>query len=150
MTSERTSDSFFNCTNAERAVFEAGIKLGGIFHQFTGTPVSMNNAESIETAIRDAVRAQPFVRAILVVIDREMLQDRCSSESGEIGDGYTTLTGEMLDVKLSVAYRGKMAVCGMKYVEDLEYPLMFVGRVEDICDDDGSDPFRKTGILRRR
>ncbi len=137
-----TSDSFFNCTNAERAVFEAGIKLGGIFHQFTGTPVSMKNVESIETAIRDAVRATPFVRAIMVVIDREMLKARCSLGMGEIGDGYTTLTGEMLDVKLSIAYRGKMAVCGMKYVNELEYPLMYVDRIEDVCDDDGCDPWK--------
>ncbi len=137
MTEKLTSDSFFHCSESERAVFEAGIKLGGLFHQFTGTPVSMKNAESIERAIENALRAQPFVRAINVRIDRKLLAERCAGGTGEIGDGYTTLTGEMLEVKLSVAYCGKMAVCGMRFVPELEYPLMYVDRIEEICDDEG-------------
>ena len=50
----------------------------------------------------------------------------------EIGWGYTTLTGEMLEVKLSVEFRGKRAVCGMRFVEELDYPLMYVEKVEDV------------------
>ena len=127
-----TSDSFFNCTPSERAVFEAGIKLGGLFHQFTGTPVSMKNAESIDKAIEVALRAQPFVQTIHVTIDRQLLSERCKGGAGEIGDGYTTLAGEMLDVKLSVVYGGKIAKCGMRFVSELDYPLMYVDGIEDI------------------
>ena len=99
----------------------------------------MKNAESIERAIEEALKAQPFVKVINVRIDREMLAERCSNGGGEIGDGYTTLAGEMLVVKLSVAYKGRMAVCGMRLVEELDYPLMYVDRIEDICDDEGCD-----------
>lgn len=143
MPSRITSDSFFNCTPAERAVFEAGIKLGGIFHQFTGTPVSLKSVESLEQGMMEAVRSQPFVKVVHVEIDREILAARCTTndttddrKGGEIGESYTTLTGDMLHVRLTVAYQGKMAVCGMKYVKELDYPLMYVDRIEDICDDE--------------
>ena len=162
MTEKLTSDSFFHCTDGERAAFEAGIKLGGLFHQFVGTPVSLGNVESIEQGIRDAVRAQPFVKVVHVVIDRKMLMERCrrgehgnradtpthngtvddrdgeggAGERPEIGDNYTTLVGEMLDVRLSVAYLGKMAVCRLKFVRELNYPLMYIDRMEDICADE--------------
>jgi len=135
MTSVRKSDSFFHCNASERAVFEAGIKLGGLYHQFIGVPVSIMNVECIERAIEDALKAQPFVKSIHVNINRKMLEERCGGQ-GEIGGGYTTLAGEMLDVKLSVAYHGKMAVCCMKYVEELDYPLMYVECIEDICPDE--------------
>ncbi|MCI2413518.1 MAG: dihydroneopterin aldolase, partial [Cuniculiplasma sp.] len=28
--------SYFHCTDRERAIFEAGIKLGSIYHQYVG------------------------------------------------------------------------------------------------------------------
>ncbi|MCK4613309.1 MAG: dihydroneopterin aldolase, partial [Thermoplasmata archaeon] len=98
MTPEKKSDSFFHITPRERATFEGGIKLGGIFHQFTGTPVSMESAESLERAIEEAVRAQPFVEEVRIRINRELLEERCKKGTDEIGEGYTTLIGEMLDV----------------------------------------------------
>ena len=82
MPSQRISESFFNCTHAERAVFEAGIKLGGIFHQFTGTPVSMKSVESLEQGMMEAVRAQPLVKVVHIEIDREMLASVVSGING--------------------------------------------------------------------
>ena len=32
----------------ERAGFEAGIKLGALYHQWVGTPISQDSAESLE------------------------------------------------------------------------------------------------------
>ena len=99
----------------------------------------------------EAVRTQPLVKVVHIEIDREMLAARCRGKNRggagdpgkevitphkDIGENYTTLTGDMLHVRLTVAYRGKMAVCGMKYVKELDYPLMYVDRVEDICDDE--------------
>ena len=34
---EDLADKYFNCSLRERVVFEAGIKLGTIYHQFVGT-----------------------------------------------------------------------------------------------------------------
>jgi dihydroneopterin aldolase len=141
----RSSESFFNCTPSERAVFEAGIKLGGIFHQFTGTPVSLKSAVSLEKGMMEAVRSQPYVKVVHIEIDRKILLERCGGEGAtggmtEIGETYTSLTGDMLHVRLTVAFKGKMAVCGMEYVEELDYPLMYVDRIEDICDDEACPP----------
>jgi len=65
MTSKREelAANYFNCSERERAVFEAGIKLGTIYHQFVGTPVAAANVEILERAIEDGVRVQPFVKA---------------------------------------------------------------------------------------
>ncbi|MEE9268050.1 MAG: dihydroneopterin aldolase family protein, partial [Thermoplasmata archaeon] len=41
---EDPTADYFECTDAERAAFEAGIKLGSIFHQYVGAPVSPENA----------------------------------------------------------------------------------------------------------
>ena len=46
---------YFNCSIRERAVFEAGIKLAAVYHQFIGTPISASNAESLERAIEEGV-----------------------------------------------------------------------------------------------
>ena len=35
---EQLADDRFACSRRERAVFEAGIKMGTIYHQFVGTP----------------------------------------------------------------------------------------------------------------
>ena len=157
MTGRSLGDSYFHCTDRERAAFEAGIKLGGIFHQFTGTPVSPASARSLEQGITEAVRSQPFVREVSVMIDRGILHERCgvvgrsnrkhntgdasggppgerdpeqSEPQYEIGQGYTTLTGDLLVVRLTVQYHGVRAVCGMRFVPELEYPLMYVERIE--------------------
>ncbi|TFG90818.1 MAG: hypothetical protein E4H16_01040, partial [Candidatus Atribacteria bacterium] len=53
-------------TNREQAIFEAGIKLGALYHQWIGTPISQNSAASVESAIEQAVILQPFVEEITV------------------------------------------------------------------------------------
>ena len=40
---EELAAGYFNCSLKERAVFESGIKLGTIYHQFVGTPLSSSN-----------------------------------------------------------------------------------------------------------
>lgn len=43
-------DSYFkNLSDRERAVFEGGISLGALFHQFVGTPVSEKTKKSLRT-----------------------------------------------------------------------------------------------------
>ena len=42
---------------------------------------------------------------------------------------YSTLEGRMLTVELKVRYKDALVDCGMKFVEELDYPLMFVKSV---------------------
>lgn len=114
---------YFNCSDRERAVFEAGIKLGTIYHQFVGTPVSKANAEEVERAIEESARIQPFVEDVKVHIDRAMLRERKGVYD------YYTLTGMMLQVYARVRYGGAVAEVEMRRIDELSYPLMFVTRV---------------------
>ncbi len=114
---------FENITNRERAIFEGAITMGALFHQFIGTPVSIKNVESLEKSIEDAMVLQPCINSVEVKINRESLMG-ISNEYD-----YISLTGEMLDVRLISIFSDKEAVIRMKFIPELDYPLMYV---EDI------------------
>jgi len=115
---------YFKCSDAERAVFEGGIKLGALFHQFSGIPISEENREAVERTIEKCVMVQPFVDGVRVRIDL----DKTSLGDGRYG--YRTLSGEMMDVDLVICYRNVRASFRMHYVPELKYPLMQVTGVE--------------------
>jgi len=106
------------------AVFEAGIKLGALYHQFIGTPVSTTTAEELGTAIERSVSLQPWVNSVEVEIDREKVREN------ENEFRYCELRGEMLDVKVVVRYEEVEVHARVKYEEDMGYPLMRVERVK--------------------
>lgn len=116
---------YFNCSDDQRAVFEAGIKLGTIYHQYVGCPVSYNNVDVLEKAIEEGTKIQPFVEDVRVSIDRTRLKAAKSKK----GYKYVTLTGNMLHVWLKVSYGNAEAICELKYMEDLDYTLMAVKEV---------------------
>ncbi len=118
--------SHFHCSDGERATFEAGIKLGGIYHQYLGTPVAPSTAARLERAIEQATRLQPFVEGIRVRILRAPLR-RALTEYG-----YAGLAPEMLWVTLRVRYSGAEAICELRSFPGLAYPLMFVRSVRTI------------------
>src|SRR3990170_3852165 len=50
---------FFRCSDRERAVFEAGVKLGSVYHQYVGCPVDRRGVAALERAIEAGVRGPP-------------------------------------------------------------------------------------------
>lgn len=118
------ADKYFHCTDSERAAFEAGIKLGTVYHQFVGAPISQNNVEVMEKAIAEGAKVQPFVKDAIVRIDRSRLREKSTEFD------YLTLTGDMLDVTLSVKFRDVEVICEMKHIKEMDYPLMFVKEVK--------------------
>ncbi|AVB76227.1 MAG: dihydroneopterin aldolase [Methanococcus sp.] len=112
-------DSYFkNLSDRERAVFEGGISLGALFHQFVGTPVSEKTKKSLEIAMSESLKNQPFIEDVSVSI------------VGIIEDGkYVSLTGEMLDVSLTVKTEKNRALLRLKYIKELDYPLMYVEKI---------------------
>jgi hypothetical protein len=127
MTSRRetAATKYFNCSARERAVFESGIKLGTIYHQFVGTPLSASNVESLEKAIEEGVRVQPFVKDVEVRIKRKALRGKKDEYD------YQTLTGPMLEVRLTIEVDDVVVVSGMSFIEELHYPLMFVSSITE-------------------
>jgi len=121
---ERIADRFFDCSDTERAAFEAGIKLGTIYHQFVGTPISRDNVALLEKAIAEGTKIQPFVEDAKVRISREELKRK----KGEFD--YVSLSGNMLKVRLVVEYGNVRVTAGMKFVGEINYPLMFIEKIE--------------------
>lgn len=128
MTSKREelASRYFNCSLRERAVFEAGIKLGTIYHQFVGTPVCAANVDILEKAIQDGVGVQPFVEEVRVHIDRSALRGKKDAYD------YQTLTSNMMEVSLVIKIENVRVKAEMRYIEELNYPLMFVREVMDV------------------
>ena len=118
--------TYFNCNASERAAFEAGIKMGTIYHQFVGTPISLDNVEYLERAIEESVKVQPFVKSVHVHIDRT----RITKKKGFYK--YLTLHGDMLDIDLEVQYENKIAVCYLKYIDKFDYPLMYIKEIRSV------------------
>jgi hypothetical protein len=110
-------------TDRDIALFEAGIKLGALYHQFIGTPVSTDTVVDLETAIERSVALQPWVSFVDVKIDRERVQE-CENEFK-----YCELRGEMLDVTVMVSYKAVGVQARVKYEAEMDYPLMRIEKV---------------------
>jgi hypothetical protein len=103
-------------TNREIAAFEAGIKLGALYHQFVGSPVSPKTADSLERAIEESISLQPYVRSVDVRIDRQMLLENVF--------GYGELEGRMIRAEVEIEYQGEIVRARLEYDPDKDYPLM--------------------------
>jgi hypothetical protein len=112
-------------TDREQAVFEAGIKLGALYHQWVGTPISRASAESVEKAIERAVILQPFVEEISVRLDRSIMTENRF--------GYSELSGMMFDVE--IVTRVGFAYCRVRLAPETGYPLMKIVECHEIPHD---------------
>ena len=117
---EDLANSRFNCSVKERACFEAGIKMGTIYHQFVGTPFSLANVSQLEKAMEDAIRVQPYVSDVRIRISTEGLAKDGDTYS------YKSLTGEMIDAIVTIDLDGTVVKAEMRYDAELGYPLMFI------------------------
>ncbi|WP_136590619.1 dihydroneopterin aldolase family protein [Salinigranum halophilum] len=110
-------------TDAEQACFEAGIKFGSLYHQFAGTPVSPRSIDSLERAMEESIENQPYCVAVTVDIHEERVAAAIDHENG-----YTELTGSLMDVEMRIEYRASVVRTRME-MED-GYPLMKLVSVE--------------------
>lgn len=114
------SEYFGNISHRERAIFEGGISMGALFHQFVGTPVSIETVELLEKSIESSFKLQPCISDVEVKIDRQKLEEITNEFD------YISLDGNMLDVKIYVEYEEIKAIIRIEYIEELNYPLMYV------------------------
>jgi hypothetical protein len=122
--SRRRSGPGPRLSSRETLLFEAGIKLGGVFHQYLGIPVSRRTASALARVIEGAVGLQPFVRRVSVRIRPE--------RGGPVGRGrygYRYLVPEMLEVRVELADETTEVEATLRHRRDLHYPLMKVERV---------------------
>lgn len=98
----------------EQAIFEAGIKMGVLYHQFVGTPVSPDTAPFLETAIEKSIGLQPYVREVRVRLDREAMKANVF--------GYSEVKGTMISA--DIVTRVGNASCHARMRLKGEYPMM--------------------------
>jgi hypothetical protein len=103
-------------TKREVAAFEAGIKLGALYHQFMGAPVAAATAASLEQAMQESISLQPYVKSVKVGINRQMLQDNVF--------GYGELEGRMIMAEVEIEYEGELICARLKFDRQKNYPLM--------------------------
>jgi len=110
----------------ERACFETGIKLGALYHILCGIPIQSdeNIIHSIEKGIEAAISCQPFVKSIKIDLDREKILRNKSTEFD-----YDEITGKIIRAELIVKYESVEIVAKIDWIEDLEYPLMYIEKV---------------------
>ncbi|MDD1674953.1 MAG: dihydroneopterin aldolase family protein [Methanomicrobiales archaeon] len=101
-------------TDREEAAFEAGIKLGALYHQFVGTPVSRATAPTLESAMAAAARLQPHVEEIRVHLNRELMDPNVF--------GYAELRGAMIAAEITTKVR--TACCRATLAMENDYPMM--------------------------
>ncbi|MGM0770027.1 MAG: dihydroneopterin aldolase family protein [Halobacteriota archaeon] len=112
-------------TDRDNVLFEAGIKLGALYHQFTGSPVSLRSVDSLEEAIAQSISVQPCVENIIVSIDRDMVRSKLNDEFG-----YCELEGRMLNVRIHTKYGSAKAHVSMEFNKELDYPLMKIDKID--------------------
>lgn len=113
-------------TDRDNALFEAGIKLGSLYHQFIGSPLSVNGIEALETAIEKSIISQPFIEEISVKIDEKKVREELNEKFE-----YTELKGAMLDVKIAVRHQSALVFASLSFNDELNYPLMKIEKIEE-------------------
>ncbi len=116
---------FSNITTRERAIFEGAISMGALFHQFVGTPVNKDTKESLEKAMEESLSLQPAIEKVEVEIRFDKLEQSMTEFD------YTSLTGDMLDVKIHTKVDDVIAIIRIEFIEELNYPLMYVEEIKD-------------------
>ena len=116
---------FSNISTRERAIFEGAISMGALFHQFVGTPVNKDTKKSLEIAMEESLKLQPAIEDVEVEIRFDKLEESMTEFD------YTSLSGDMLDVKIFTKVENVTAVIRIEFIEELNYPLMYVENIRE-------------------
>ena len=112
----------------ERACFETGIKLGALYHILCGIPISSdeNIISSIEKGIESAISCQPYVKSVKINMDRNKILGDKSTQFD-----YDEITGKIIRAEVILNYESVEILAKIDWIEDLEYPLMFIEKIEE-------------------
>ena len=128
MDKEQIADEKFSkeISDKERAIFEVGIKLGALYHIAMGMPISKNpeTIESIETALENSIKSQPYVTDVEVLINQEKVRGTKSHEFD-----YSEIHSAILEAEIKLEYKGIQIIGVLEWNDELEYPLMYIKEI---------------------
>ncbi|MDW8083891.1 MAG: dihydroneopterin aldolase family protein [Candidatus Caldarchaeum sp.] len=108
-------------SDRDRAVFEAGIALGSLFHSVLGLPASADSKKMLENALEKSFGLQPFRRRVNVVL-KGLRRKRGPYQ-------YDSVTAEKLEATVVVVYGSATVKASVRYFPNIGYPLMYVSEV---------------------
>lgn len=113
-------------TDRERAIFEAGIALGSIAHTLAGIPISSskNLQERLCRALSSCFLLQPYRKRVGIRL-------RGVKRAKKHEYDYETLSPDKLDIIVETQYGDTIVRARMRYIEKLEYPVMYVEQVKN-------------------
>jgi len=116
-------------TDKERATFETGIKLGALYHILCGIPINTNEnvIKSIEIGIEQAISCQPYVKSVKINLRRENLKGKKEDEFD-----YDEISGKTIEADLVVQFKKVEVKAKIKWIEDFEYPLMYIAELNEL------------------
>jgi hypothetical protein len=125
---EKDESKFFTSeiNERERACFEAGIKLGALYHILCGIPISSNPIiiASIEKGVEASISCQPYVKSVSVKLNREHISGDKLTEFD-----YDELTGKNIEAEVIVEYKLVEVKVKVKWIKEFQYPLMFIEQI---------------------
>ncbi|MFX1572164.1 MAG: dihydroneopterin aldolase family protein [Promethearchaeota archaeon] len=112
----------------ERACFETGIKLGALYHILSGIPIKNDEKiiSAIERGIESAISCQPYVKSVEIQLNREKISGTKRTEFD-----YDEITRNMIKAELIVEYESIFLVAKVEWIDELEYPLMFIEKIKE-------------------
>ncbi len=113
-------------TDRDRAIFEGAITLGAIFHQFSGIPIKKSIISLVKETIEKTMSIQPFIEKINVKINEETVRPHSHPYD------YSILTGELLEIEVISKYGNSRIYLEMKYIKELDFPLMYIKKIEKL------------------
>ena len=129
MSEENVADTKFpaDLTSKERAIFEVGIKLGALYHIAMGMPISKNpdTIASIENALADSIKSQPYVTEVEVIINPEKVKGMKSHEFD-----YSVVNSAVLEAVINLTYKNVKVTGILEWNETLQYPLMYIKEIQ--------------------
>ena len=136
MSPEDPAKKYFHpsITDRERAIFEAGIALGALYHQFVGLPIAKREdvLRAVKEAIEKAMSLQPFREKVEVRFDVGSIRG-----GGLDPYDYSSLKGDAIDARVVVKYGSARVKARMRFVEELGFNLMYIEDMEDLGAEQG-------------
>jgi len=112
-------------TDRDRAVFEAGIAIGTIVHQFTGVPVKKREDVAIfEELIKRSISAQPFRLEVDVKVSVETPVE-------DTPYNYVVVQSRHIDAKVVVKYGKCRVTARLRHIPELNYTLGYIEDIEE-------------------
>lgn len=134
---EKIADSYkiSEVSNKEQAIFETGIKLATVFHQFSGTPISSD--KKIQTKIAEgiiaSIKCQPFVKNVSIAFQALNPEDEKKYSKSHEYD-YTVISGRNLIAEVELQYKEWSITGRLEWIDQLNYPLMYIKSIKKTND----------------